>query len=341
MKHKTRIVALACVALVAGACGGAARSETTTSVPSGGVASSTTVATTSSSTTSVTTSTTTTSTTSTTLPADTAPPTASGDLAVVQAAMETSAGSVPSRTEGVMKIAGIAGDQGLGDIEMTFSVTTDPISGDTAMTMDLSSMGAAMGEDAPPELADLFGKLEIRQIGDTVFLSFPFFTAFLGAETDWISMPADEESSVTGDMGTGATPSDPTSFLESLSKAGGEVEDLGVEDVHGFSTHHYRVTVDQDWRNQLSAEELSALESQGPLPTGSFPLDVWVDGDGLVHRMSIEMDGNSVATSPDEQFDSLTMTFDFYDFGKEVTIEPPPADQVTDVTDLSGPFGDF
>jgi hypothetical protein len=220
-------------------------------------------------------------------------------------------------------------------------VITDPVSGNTAMTMDLSSMGAAMGEDTPPELADLFGKLEIRQIDDTVYLSFPFFTAFLGAETDWIAMPADAESSVTADMGTGATPSDPTSFLESLSKAGGQVEDLGVEDVHGFSTHHYRVIVDQDWRDQLSAEELSALEGQGPLPTGSFPLDVWVDDDGLAHRMSIEMDGGSVATSPDEQFDSLTMTFDFYDFGKQVTIDPPPADQVTDVADLSGPFADF
>lgn len=338
MKHQTRLVSLACLALVVGACGGAAGSGTT-SVPSGGVVSSNAVTTSSSSTT--TTSSVTTSTTSTTLPADTAPPAPSGDLAVVQAAMETSADSVPSRTEGVMRISGVASDQGVGDIEMTFSVITDPVSGDTAMTMDLSSMGAAMGEEAPPELADLFGELQIRQIGDTVYLSFPFFTAFLGVETDWISMPADEESSVTGDMGTGATPSDPTSFLESLSKAGGDVEDLGVEDVHGFSTHHYRVTVDQDWRNQLSAEELSALDSQGPLPAGSFPLDVWVDDDGLVHRMSIEMEGSSVATSPDEQFESLTMTFDFYDFGKEVTIDPPPADQVTDVADLSGALGDF
>lgn len=339
MKYKTRFATLACVALLVGACGGAGGVDTTTTGPSAGRGSSVTTVTSSPSTTLLTTTSSTTSTT-TTVPVDTAP-SASGDLAVVQAAMETSASSVPSRTEGSMKISGVAGDQGVGDIEMSFSVITDPVSGDTAMTMDLSSMGAAMGEDAPPELADLFGKLEIRQIGDTVYLSFPFFTAFLGAETDWISMPADEESSVTGDMGTGATPSDPTSFLESLSKAGGDVEDLGVEDVHGFSTHHYRVVVDQDWRNELSAEELSALESQGPLPSGSFPLDVWVDDDGLVHRMSIQMEGDSVATSPDEQFDSLIMTFDFYDFGKQVTIEPPPADQVTDVADLSGPFADF
>ena len=283
-------------------------------------------------------------TTTTTIAATTttgAAPQATGDLSVIQAAMAKSAESAPSRIEGVISMVGVDPGDGVPvDIEMPFSVQTDAATGNTAMVMDFGAMAGAMGStgEMPAEVAELMGSMEVRQIGDTVYLKFPLITAFMGAQTEWVSMPAEEGAGLAGSMGAGAAPSDPTSFLGSLSDAEGTVEELGSEDVRGFSTTRYRVVVDDSWREQLTAEELADLEAQGPLPETSFPMDLWIDGDGLVHRMAMDVTSEDVPESEDE-FESMTMTFDFFDFGQTVTIEPPPADQVTDVSEVAGPFG--
>ncbi|MGH8912667.1 MAG: hypothetical protein ACRDVD_09150, partial [Acidimicrobiia bacterium] len=182
--------------------------------------------------------------------------------------------------------------------------------------------------------------MEVRQVGDVVYLKFPFFTAFLGADTEWVSMPAEEGADLTGGMGSGANPSDPTSFLDSFSDAEGTAEEVGPEEIRGISTTRYRVVLDESWRESLSAEELADLEAQGPLPTTSFPLDLWIDDDGLVHRMAMEVDGAEMTgAEAGEEFESMTMTFDFFDFGQPVEIEAPPADQVSDISELAGPLG--
>lgn len=223
-----------------------------------------------------------------------------------------------------------------GNIEMPFTVLTDITSGNTAMTMDFSAMAGAGGEDIPEGMGEMFGAMEVRQIGDTVYLKFPLFSALFGAQTEWISMPAEEGTDLAGDMGSGSAPSNPSSFLEAFAKAEGTVEELGSEDIRGISTTHWRVVVEEGWQEALSPEELAELEEQGPLPESDFPLDLWVDGDGLVQRMAMTM----AAEEADADIGgTLTMTMDFFDFGQSVTIEAPPADQVTDMGELEGAFG--
>lgn len=336
MTRSRKLLVLVAGATLIAACGGASTGGTTTSVAS---APSTTTAPDSPSTTAPAVTSTAPSETNTTASA----PEATGDLSLIQAAMAKSAESAPSLIEGVITMVGI--DAGTGvptDVEMPFSVTTDAATGNTAMVMDFGAMAGAMGggEEVPAEMAEMMGTMEVRQIGDVVYLKFPFFGALLGAQTEWVSMPAEDGTDLTGGLGGGAAPSDPTSFLDSLSDAEGTVEDLGAEDVGGISTTRYRVVVDDSWRDKLTTEELADLEAQGPLPTTSFPMDLWVDDDGLVHRMSMEVSGSDMAaTEPGQSFESMTMTFDFFDFGQSVTIEPPPAELVSDVSELSGPFG--
>lgn len=273
----------------------------------------------------------------TTAPADTTATTAGGeapsggDLEVLRRAMETSTENQASRIEGSMTVEL---PDGTGTAEMPMSMTMDPETGNTSMTVDMAAMAAAGGEEVPPELAEMMGEMEVREIDEMVYMRFPFFTAFLGAETEWISMPAEEGDDVTGDLGSGAAQADPTSFLDNLSDVEGNVEVLGTEDVRGTSTTHYRLNVDESWQDQLTEEELAELEEQGPLPDDSFPMDLWVSDDGLVHRMSISFQGIE-----GEDFTSMTMTFDLFDFGQPQTIEPPPADQVTDMSELEVPLG--
>lgn len=260
---------------------------------------------------------------------------ASADLAALQAAMALTAEAAPSRVEGVIRLVGVP-DVPVAEVEMPFSVVTDPATGDSSMTMDFAAMAAIGGEEIPPEMAEMIGSMEVREIGDTVYMRFPFFTAFLGAATEWVSMPSDQDS-MADDMTPGAAPSDPGRFLETLQDAEGESEALGTEDVRGIATTHYRIIIDEEWAANLGDEERAALEEQGFQPDASFPLELWVADDGLVHRMALTADSSQLDET--EEFESMTMTFDFYDFGQSVTIEPPPPDQVTPLDELSGPLG--
>ncbi len=265
---------------------------------------------------------------------------ATGDLSLLHAAMASTTDSAPTRIEGTIRMSGLPAEAGVDEVEMPFSVATDPATGDSSFVMDFGAMFTAMGEieDMPAELAEMMGSMEFRQIGDVTYFKFPFFTAFMGAETEWVSMPTEEGGGIADDLGPGTTPSDPGGMLESLSDAEGSVEVLGPEEIRGIATTHYRLVLDDTWHEGLSDEELADLEEQG-FVTGSFPLDLWVGDDGLVHRMSVQIQASEMDGGSGEDFESMTMTFDFFDFGQSITIEPPPPDEVTDIEDLAGGLG--
>jgi hypothetical protein len=326
MKSKMLSVVLA-LALVLAACGGGAEETTTTAAEN--------TTTTEGSPTSTAASYTT-STSAATTSTEAGGSEASGDLAALQAAMAQTVESAPSRVEGVIRMVGLA-DAPVSEVEMPFSVVTDPATGDSSMVMDFGAMATIGGEEIPPEMADLMGSMEVREIGDTVYMKFPFFTAFLGADTEWVSMPA-EQSDMADDVTPNTAPTDPGAFLESFQEAEGEVEVVGSEEIRGISATHYRIMIDEQWAETLTEEEMGDLEEQGFSPDATFPLDLWVDDDGLVHRMSIVAEASQLEDAEGE-FESMTMTFDFFDFGQPVTIEPPPADQVTDMDELMGGFG--
>lgn len=325
-----RTFAIACALTLLAACGSGVEDTTTTST----AAPTTTVATTS-----TTASTTTTVVESTTTTAGGSE--ATGDLSVLHAAMAGTSEAAPSRVEGTMTMSGLPADAGVEQIDIPFTVTTDPATGDSAFEMDFGAMATAMGgsEEVPAEMAELMGSMELRQIGDVVYMKFPFFTAFMGAETEWVSLPAEEGNDVTDDLGPGTTPSNPGGMLDSFADAEGEVEVVGDEEIRGIPTTHYRLLLDESWHDQLTDEELEALEEQGIAGDAAFPLDLWVGDDGLVHRMAMRIEAGQLEDGAEEDFEAMTMTFDFFDFGQSVTIEPPPADQVTDMEELGGGFG--
>lgn len=319
---------LACLTLLLAACGGDTVDSTTTTAGS-----------------STTTDAPTTTTPSPTAPAETittaaGAPEASGDLSLLHAAMQTTSDSAPSRIEGVMQMSGIADDTGIDRVEMPFTISTDPATGDSAFVMDFGAMFTGMddAEEMPEGMGDLMGEMEFREIGDVTYMKFPFFTAFLGADTEWVSMPAEDGDDVADDMGPGTTPSDPGEILDSFSEAEGAVEVIGEEEVRGIPTTHYLLLIDESWHEKLSSDELDELEEQGFAAGTVLPLNLWIGEDGLVHRMSMELDGSEFEEGSDRDFESMTMTFDLFDFGESITIEPPPADQVTDIEDLGGAF---
>ncbi len=103
----------------------------------------------------------------------------------------------------------------------------------------------------------------------------------------------------------------------------------GTETLDGVETTHYTATIDLAKVAQLQGAEgqafVNRLNAAGA-PT-SIPLDVWIgNDDGLVHKLTV-----------DEALQGVTvdLTLTISDYGTDVTVTAPPADQVFDATDLA------
>lgn len=146
--------------------------------------------------------------------------------------------------------------------------------------------------------------------------------------------------SFLGDAGAqqllGNGQSNPAATLESLRGVSGHIEEVGTETIRDVKTTHYHATVNvakslEEARKYLSEDAQKMLDDASATMAAEYPVDVWIDADNLVRRMSFTMTyGDAV---PSLEGVTMTMTADYFDYGKPVSIEIPPADQVEDWSD--------
>jgi hypothetical protein len=143
--------------------------------------------------------------------------------------------------------------------------------------------------------------------------------------------------------------SDPLANIALLTGVAGDVTEVGTEDVRGVSTRHLKMTVDlQKATEQLAskisgpnAERLKAAVTQAATTVGvtQMPIEAWIDADGLPRRLSYEMD-LSKAKVPGAEGAAATGTakvsMEFFDFGEDVKVAIPPADETIDLAELLG-----
>jgi hypothetical protein len=238
--------------------------------------------------------------------------------------------------EGSITISGVPDLPGGDSLSIPFSGAFDNEAGNFSFIMDLTAMATQLGEEVPPEMAGFFGDMEIRTIGDTSYIRFPFFSLFLGAETEWIAAPAEEGMDAASGFG-GASPGNPSDFLEAFGDANGTAEELGREEIRGVETTHYLVVFDmEELLENATPEERAELEAQGPLPIDELPMDLWIGDDGLVYKYVIEMDGSDLPEG--EAFESMIMVFEMYDYGEDIVIEPPEEYTEMDSLDFGIPI---
>lgn len=149
-------------------------------------------------------------------------------------------------------------------------------------------------------------------------------------------MPAD----AMGGTGGAQNPADSLDYLRGIAD---DVTEAGTEEVRGTETTRYDGTIDLERAVEESPEEQRDLMRRNieMLGTSEMPVSVWVDDDGLLRRMTYEMD-LSQAQPPEgagEQapLGRMTITMEMFDFGLDVDITPPPEDEVTDFDDLGVP----
>ena len=110
---------------------------------------------------------------------------------------------------------------------------------------------------------------------------------------------------------------DPGRILAGFQKVSGSVESLGEEAVRGVPANRYRLTLDLARMIETApADDRAALRKElEERKTKTEPVEVWIDDAGLARRVRFTVDSDDV-------------TIDFFDFGIDVDIEAPPADQV-------------
>ncbi len=333
MKKHRLLLGLAALALVVSACGDGENADTTSTTTDGEV---TTTAQGSETTTTAIGETTTSAAGETT----TTVATGGGDTSAFQNAIEKSGEVSSAQMEGTIAMSGVEGAPGTGEISIGFSGAFDNENNIFAFKMDLSGAAEGMGEEIPPEMAGLLGEMEIITVGDDSYMKFGFFSMFLGSDTEWIKMPADESGDAAGGF-AGANPVNPTDMFAAFNNENVDIVEVGTEDVRGVATTHYHAVVDAKAMAEASADgSVEGLEDLGDLPE-KLDVDFWIDDDGYIRRFVITMDGSEVESAPGEGFGQMVMTYEMFAFGEPVNVTVPAEGEYTDMEDLNFDLGDL
>jgi hypothetical protein len=123
--------------------------------------------------------------------------------------------------------------------------------------------------------------------------------------------------------------SDPALMLAYLRSAVG-VRKVGTDLVRREVTTHYSTVVDAETIVEEAPKDQQRAMRRYLRLMGikTYPVDLWVDRDGIVRKLSVELEYKL----PSGEYVKMKLSEEYYDFGVEVNIEPPAGKSVLDVT---------
>lgn len=234
-------------------------------------------------------------------------------------------------------------EAGVSEASFSLSGVFDTATESSTYVMDASSLANAMASDPDSPLAGMAGTdagvLEIRRIGDTAYMRMPILNEVLGIDTAWVSMPAYDGENFTFDF---TAPSDPSELLTAYDGADVIVEELGSERVNGVETTHYRLSFDTTaWLGELTVEERAELRESGVFAEGVLMMEIWVTAEGHIVRLLFEIEESEIGSHDESSRIVTKLQYDMFDINEPVTIDKPPASEVTDITDIDDLDFDF
>lgn len=125
----------------------------------------------------------------------------------------------------------------------------------------------------------------------------------------WVKMDLKEVAKQSGMGGLSTAMTNPLSMIDTMAKAITKATYKGADS----DGKHYQVTVDM-------AKAMQGMGGGKSLPSGVPPTiteDIWFDGDGHMSKMSVDMGTTG------------SLEAEMSDYGKQVHIQAPPANQVT------------
>ena len=249
---------------------------------------------------------------------------ASAQELIAQAPAAT-AESGSARTTFTMEMTG-----GAQDVTVSAEGVVDLEGQRTAMTLDMGEVGAQTG----------MGKMEMVSEGTVIYMKLDNAQQ-LGLPTPWLKMDLEKMDGMQGLGDLQQLNNDPSKSMEMLRGVSEDVEEVGTEEIRGETTTHYRATMDLEKAAEQAPEAEAMIRAQiKQLGTSTIPVDVWIDDQGRLRRQAFDMDLSNVEGADVEGApQSVRMEMELFDFGTEVEIQMPPADEVTDFAELQGMGG--
>jgi hypothetical protein len=227
-----------------------------------------------------------------------------------------------------MSFAGL----GSSGVSVTAGGVVDFESGDSQLMMEFGGMFGSFLPDG----------IEARSVDGVTYVRLPIG---LPEGKEWVAVDTQEiggsGSNTALDIGGGT---DPKKMLAYLEKVSAGVQEVGTETIRGTETTHY--SADLDLAKAVDRADVppalhDALDEMAG-SVGTVPVDIWIDGDGLLRRQQMKMDfasflpGGQDAGNASGETPTVTMTLDLFDFGTPVEVDAPPPDQVISVGDGFG-----
>lgn len=210
----------------------------------------------------------------------------------------------------------------------------------SSLAETLKSLGSAFGGQVKGDLGDPEDwKLQAIQDGDVAYVYFPLVVDQLPAGKKWVKGDAKELSGAKagqlGQFGSFAG-TDPRDVLGMLKAVSGSIEALGTDEIRGVETSHYKATLDVAKLEQLvpvdQRQSLGSFdETAKAAGLSAIPIEVWIDGDQRLRKLSLDIEGKQPGTS---QTVKAALVVELYDYGKPLEIHLPPADEVVDASAL-------
>jgi hypothetical protein len=228
----------------------------------------------------------------------------------------------------------------VGQVSFTGSGVADLRGERGTMTVDMSELAERAG--AGDALGHADWKMEMLFDRRFFYMKFPLLAAQLDGRS-WMRFDLQRVSEAAGidaalfraEQGQG---SDPTNTLRYLRLLSDRVEKLGDDDVRGVRATHYRATVElRKYPDLLPPAERDlarrsierVIELSGD---DEMEMEIWVGEDNMIRRVKW---GQSMKVQGTDQVVAASFTSDYYDFGTKVSVEPPPEDDVRDVTEAA------
>lgn len=251
---------------------------------------------------------------------------------VVLASVQTTAAAKSARESMTISTGGSGA--------MSFSMTTDgAVDFATGNSEFKSELGGPLASFLP-------GGLEMRVVNGVVYMKLPasiggFFGASGGGD-QWLSLnkgAASGGSSPFSNLGQ----SDPTQVLGALERVSDGVKEVGTATVRGVPTKHYTATIDfakaidnAKIPPALRGKTKGLFEGAAKMPP--LPVDVYLDSDGRLRRMTLDMDLGAFASGASGasgvSLPTISMTLDLYDFGTPVNVQAPPSNEIVQLPKL-------
>ena len=221
-----------------------------------------------------------------------------------------------------------------GSSRVAFEMTATPFGRDVSVrgqgAFDYEAARGRLELDASSLLAG--SRLEVRMVDSRVFVRVPAALAWIPGAKPWVAVG---DKSLDA-YGLGELQQDPGQLLSLLRASSAKVTKTGTVDVRGVATTRYVAQLELTKALEantaalgLTATEREALrraadELRARSARQTLPVAVFVDGEGLVRRLTLRDAEGSVSV-------------DFWDFGADVDVEAPPARDVSDISGLLHP----